>query len=347
MERQLGADTILSLGYVGTMAHKLIVYVNYNPGDQNLCLFLNNPANLAPGSNVCGPNNEDSGPFVLAPGVSAPGYPGITSFSSSRLLAGLNNAADTVPPFGRNAAEKTMGNSAYHSFQATLRHTSRNAEFLLGYTYGKCLDNSSGLEDSVNPYNPRKSRGLCLFDVQHHFVGSYSVRLPFDKLFHASSGWSNRIAGGWQITGITTFATGLPIALSERNDPSLAGSSGTDVPNFTPGKVLNDTNPRHENPYFNTSLFSKEQLGQIGNSNRRFFHGPGLNNWDLALVKDTRITESKALQFRVETFNTWNHAQFENPSGSINSSTFGVVTSTRPHEEANARVMQLGAKLIF
>ena len=146
---------------------------------------------------------------------------------------------------------------------------------------------------------------------------------------------------------LTTFATGLPIALSERNDPSLAGSSGTDVPNFTPGKVLNDTNPRHENPYFNTSLFSKEQLGQIGNSNRRFFHGPGLNNWDLALVKDTRITESKALQFRVETFNTWNHAQFENPSGSINSSTFGVVTSTRPHEEANARVMQLGAKLIF
>src|SRR5215472_9496435 len=347
IERQLGADTILSLGYVGTMAHKLIVYVNYNPGDQNLCLFLNNPNNLdlAAGSQVCGPSNEDSGPFILKPGVFAPGHPGITSFSSSRLLAGLNTP--NLDAFGRNAAEKTMGNSAYHSFQATLRHTSRNAEFLLGYTYGKCLDNSSGLEDSVNPYNPRKSRGLCLFDVKHHFVGSYSARLPFDKLFHADSGWSNRIAAGWQITGITTFTTGLPIALSERNDPSLAGSSGTDAPNFTPGKLLNDTNPRHGNPYFNTSLFSKEVLGQIGNSNRRFFHGPGLNNWDLALVKDTRLTESKSLQFRVETFNTWNHAQFQNPSGSINSSVFGVVTATQLFADANARVMQLGAKLIF
>jgi hypothetical protein len=341
IERQLGADTVLSLGYVGTMAHKLIVYVNYNPNDPNLCLFLSNPANLAPGSNACGPSSEDSGPFVLAPGVSAPGYPGITSFATTRLLAGLNTP--NLDAFGRNAAEKTMGNSAFHSFQATLRHNSRNAEFLLGYTYGKCLDNSSGLEDSVNPYDPRKSRGLCLFDVQHHFVGSYSARLPFDKLFHANSGWSNRIAGGWQITGITTFATGLPVPLSEGHDKSLAGSSGTDVPNFTPGKVLADTNPRHGNSYFNTSLFSKETVGQIGNSNRRFFHGPGLNNWDLALVKDTRITESKSLQLRAETFNSWNHAQFENPDGNIDhTNTFGLVKAAR-----DPRIMQLGAKLTF
>jgi hypothetical protein len=235
-----------------------------------------------------------------------------------------------------------MGNSAYHSFQATLRHTTRDAEFLLGYTYGKCLDNSSGLEDSVNPYNPRKSRGLCLFDVQHHFVGSYSARLPFDRLFHADSGWANRIAGGWQISGITTFATGLPVPLSERRDRSLAGSSGTDIPDFTPGKVLSDTNPRHGNAYFNTSLFSLEPFGQVGNSNRRFFHGPGLNNWDLALLKDTKITENKALQFRVETFNTWNHAQFENPEGSINSNQFGLVTAAQ-----RARIMELGLKLTF
>ena len=342
IQRQLSAGTVFSLGYVGTMAHKLIVFVNYNPGDPNLCLFLSDPNNLATGSNVCGPNNENSGPFVLAAGVTAPGYPGITSFSTSRLLAGLNNASDAVAPFGRNAAEKTMGNSAYHSLQATLHHTSKTADFLLGYTYGKCLDNSSGLEDSVNPYDPRKSRGLCLFDVQHHFVGSYTVHLPFGKLFHAGSGFSNRIAGGWQLSGITTFATGLPITISERNDRSLAGSSGTDVPNFTPGKVLADTNPRNNNTYFNTSLFSKEALGHVGNSDRRFFHGPGLNNWDLALLKDTKFTEKKSLQFRVEAFNIANHAQFQNPSGSINSSQFGNVTAAR-----DARIMQLGAKLSF
>jgi hypothetical protein len=235
-----------------------------------------------------------------------------------------------------------MANSAYHSFQATLRHTSTKGEFLLGYTYGKCLDNSSGLEDSVNPFNPRKSRGLCLFDVQHNFVGSYSLRLPFDKLFHATSGWSNRVASGWQLSGITTFATGLPISITEGKDVSLAGSSGTDEPNFTPGKILNDTNPRNGNSYFNTSLFSKEALGQIGNSGRRFFHGPGLSNWDMALLKDIGFTESKLLQLRFEAFNIFNHAQFVNPSGSIDSSTFGVVTTAR-----DARIMQIAAKLRF
>src|SRR5262249_61722427 len=95
------------------------------------------------------------------------------------------------------------------------------------------------------------------------------------------------------------------------------------------------------------SVLYREAQGQLATPNRRFFHGPGLNNWDLALVKDTKLTESKLLQLRVETFNTWNHAQFQNPSGSINSSVFGVVTATQLFEDANARVMQLGLKLIF
>lgn len=342
IQRQLGAATMVSVGYVGTMGHKLISFVNYNPSDNNLCLFLSDPTNLAAGSNTCGPNNENSGPFVLAPGVTAPGYPGISSFSTSRLLAGLNNASDAVAPFGRNAAEKTMGNSAYHSFQATLRHTSKRGEFLLGYTYGKCLDNSSGLEDSVNPFDPRKSRGLCLFDVQHHFVGSYSLQLPLDELFHAKEGWAKRVAGGWQISGITTYATGLPITLSEGRDRSLTGSSGVDVPNFTPGKLLNDTNPRDGNTYFNTSLFSLEALGQVGNSDRRFFHGPGLGNWDMALLKDIGFTESKKLELRFEAFNIFNHAQFENPTGSINSGQFGVVTAAR-----DPRILQVAGKISF
>lgn len=341
VQRQLGGNTLLSLGYVGTTGHKLIAFVNSNPSDRNLCLFLSDPNNLAAGSNTCGPSNEDGGPFVLANGVTAPGYPGITSFASTRLLAGLNSAS--VAPFGSNAYEKTMANSAYHSFQATLKHTSARGEFLLGFTHGKCLDNSSGLEDPINPYNPRVSRGLCLYDVTNNFVGSYSAFLPFDKLFHAKTGWANKIAGGWQISGITTFASGLPVRISEGRDQSLAGSIGTDVPNFTPGKILNNTNPRSGQTYFNTTLFSKEALGQIGNSNRRFFHGPGLNNWDLALLKDISFTETKALQLRFEAFNAFNHAQFQNPGGSINSpSSFGLIRSAN-----DARVGQIAAKFSF
>ena len=102
------------------------------------------------------------------------------------------------------------------------------------------------------------------------------------------------------------------------------------------------TNPRKGGTYFNTSLFSNEQLGQFGNSSRRFFHGPGLNNWNMALLKTTQITESKELQLRFEAFNLFNHAQFMNPTGEINSSTFGVVTSAR-----DPRIMQVAAKFLF
>ncbi|MFZ0292006.1 MAG: carboxypeptidase-like regulatory domain-containing protein [Candidatus Sulfotelmatobacter sp.] len=107
-------------------------------------------------------------------------------------------------------------------------------------------------------------------------------------------------------------------------------------------EVSTDTNPRDGNPYFNTSLFSNEQLGQFGDSRRRFFHGPGLNNFDMALAKSTKFTESKELQPRLEAFNLFNHAQFETPTGEINSSQFGLVTSARP-----GRILQLGAKFLF
>jgi hypothetical protein len=137
---------------------------------------------------------------------------------------------------------------------------------------------------------------------------------------------------------------------------SLIGANAVpvDVPNFAGGKVLADTNPRDGKPYFNTSLFSFENLGQLGNSRRRFFHGPGLNNFNMALLKDTKITESKELQLRFEGFNIFNHAQFSNPSGLINSGlpdfvdgvnqggTFGIVTTAR-----DPRIMQIGAKILF
>jgi hypothetical protein len=96
-------------------------------------------------------------------------------------------------------------------------------------------------------------------------------------------------------------------------------------------------------------LFSFESLGQFGNSRRRFFHGPGTNNWDIALLKNLAITESKSLQFRVEVFNAFNHAQFDNPDGTINDvpdsvagTGFGWINSAQP-----ARVAQLALKFQF
>jgi hypothetical protein len=236
-----------------------------------------------------------------------------------------------------------VANSRYNSLQFSASHTTGSLSFLAGYTYSKCMDNASGLQDSTNPFNPALSEALCNFDVNQNFVFSYNWLMPFDRL--VSSGWAKKVVGGWSLSGITNFATGLPITLTENDDNALigAGAVPVDVPNYSgSGPILADTNPRDNKTYFNTSLFSNEQLGFLGNSRRRFFHGPGLNNFNMALLKTTRITESKELQLRWEAFNVFNHAQFMNPAGEINSSSFGLVTQAR-----NARVLQIGAKFLF
>ena len=119
------------------------------------------------------------------------------------------------------------------------------------------------------------------------------------------------------------------------------------MPNRLAGS-LNTQDPRKGNlgdnstAYFNPSLFTSEALGQIGDSSRRFFHGPGTNNWNISLIKDLRLTETKRLQFRAEVFNAFNHAQFLSPSGNILSGSFGFVTSA-----GAARIGQVAAKFYF
>jgi len=103
------------------------------------------------------------------------------------------------------------------------------------------------------------------------------------------------------------------------------------------------TNPRNNGgQYFSASAFAPSAVCLEGDARRRFFHGPGINNWDFALIKDTRITERFNLQFRGEFFNLFNHAQFLTPGGILGSASFGLVTATLP-----GRIGQLSLKLNF
>jgi len=383
VQRQLGTNTVFSLAYVGNQGHRNVTSEEANPGNPSLCLFLSNAANLDRGSQTCGPGNETPSLsgfaplFVLPPG--AP-YPAGATPVVETTTPCLSNATSTcnainstrtvfggVPTgtggasFGTNPYIITAANSAYNSFQATLKHTSRRVDFLLGYTFSKCLDNGSSLQDATNVFNPKLSRALCAFDVNQNFVGSYSVRLPFERLLHAEHGWANKVAGGWEISGITTFATGIPVTiLPSPNfgaDQSLIGSGGfgwnVDAATVLPGKILNNTNPRSGQPYFNASLFVPEgcvdanctggaAIGVVGNANRRFFHGPGINNWDMALLKNISLTEAKQLELRFEAFNVFNHAQFQNPGGDLGTTSFGFVTAAN-----DPRLMQIAMKFLF
>jgi hypothetical protein len=336
----------MGVSYVGSVGRHLLTFEESNPSNQALCLFLNNPANLAANSPTCGPGNEDPGPqapIQLAPTVSYPGYAAGTSFATSRLLTGLSTL--TTDNFISNPYMITAVSSSFNSLQVSVKHTEKYANFLVAYTYEKSIDNGSTSFDATNPLNPRQDRALSVFDVPQDLTVSYTVQMPFDKL---TGGAAQRLTGGWALSGIMTLAKGEPVQLNESDDNSLSGTFAdtVDIPSYNPGNgpLFINKNPRNSagQPYFNPNYFTFEPLGQVGNAMRRYFVGPGLYNFDLALLKDTKITEGVSAQFRAEAFNVFNHAQFNNPDGNVDDTEFGFVTSAGP-----ARIMQLALKFVF
>lgn len=331
-ERQINANTVLNVSYVGTLGRRLVSALDNNPGVPSLCLGLSDPSQVMPGTPTCGPNSENEVFYPITGGV----------VNGSLAPYGYL--------FGGNAFYSTIGNSSYNSLQTSLHHTSGRLNVLLGYTYSQALDNSSGYGDQVYPYKPSLSRALAAFDVTHNVVVSYTYELPFDLLFRSQ----NRVTRGWKISGVSHFATGFPVTMEEDDDNSLLGTcnsgpNGTciDQPNYTPGagKLILNTNPRKDLPYFNKDLFSQEALGQFGNSRRRFFHGPGIDNYDMALTKELKLTETSSIEFRGEFFNIFNHAQFYGSDavrGNVNSGHFGLVVN-----DDAGRIGQLGVKVKF
>ena len=141
--------------------------------------------------------------------------------------------------FGSNPYMRTTASSNYNSLQASLQHSSKRYDFLLGYTFARSFDNASAQTDRTNVLNPTLSWGLSNYDATHNFVGSYTVQLPFDLLTPNQHGVVAYIAKGWAVSGVTTLATGLPITLSENDDQSLTGTSA-DLPDYTPGRLYNN-----------------------------------------------------------------------------------------------------------
>ncbi len=324
-ERQIGSGTLLTASYVGTQGHHLLSSLEANPGNPAVCLSVSQASQVMPNTPTCGPNGEN--------GVYSP------------IGGGTTNG--TRAPFGNSFSSDgyfiTIGKSSYNSLQLSLRQRISRLEFLAGYTYSKSLDNGSGYGEQINPWN-HELRSLSSFDLRHNFVVSYDYQLPFDRL-----GGPSRLVKGWRLSGISRFSTGLPVTLVETDDNSLLGTSSAgaislpvDVPNYTSGS-LSISDPRSGRPYFNTALFSPEAIGTLGNARRRFFSGPGLNNWDMALLKDTMLKEDLNLEFRAELFNAFNHAQFGPPDGNVNNlGSFGTIHTANP-----PRIMQVSLKLLF
>ena len=322
IQRELSKSMVLTLGYVGTQGHKLIAQYAANPGNPALCQQLNQLG----ATPTCGPYGEQQ-TYTLPNG---------SQVNGTRTALG--------PAFGSgNTYTANIANSNYNSAQVSVERKASDLTFLAAYTYSKAIDNASAFGDWVNFSNYSLTRSLSSYDLTHNFVVSYNWAIPFDRTFARAP---KRLTQGWQIGGITRFSSGFPITIHQsQGDYSLIGESATDTPDVISKIQTQDprnAGPNGPNTYFLPGSFTSEQLGQFGTANRRFFHGPGILNTDLTVMKDTRITESVALQIRAEWFNVFNHAQFNNPSGDYSSSNFGVVTSAR-----DPRIGQFSAKLLW
>ncbi len=250
LQRGFGTNTVLSVNYVGTQAHRLLVLEEANPGDPALCLFLSNPANLAPGQTPCGPFGED------------------TTYTSSTGQVFHGTRGPLGSNFGSNANQATIGNSNYNALQIILNHTSGRLNVLAGYTYSKSQDQSSNLGEEVNPIDPSLSKALSAFDVKHNFVVSYRYRIPVERLFRTANRWTE----GWEVSGITRFSSGLPVTLVNLGDNSLLGSEpngvnnfGVDEPDFTPGPLKLNQNPRNGAELLQHRSLQRECFGHSRN----------------------------------------------------------------------------------
>jgi len=309
IQRQMSLSALLTVSYVGNEGHHLIVTDQTNPGSPQLCMELAG----------CGPFGE-SGTYKSATGQ---------VYVGTRTALGSN--------YGPVTAQTSIGNSDFNALEVNFRYAlGKRLTLLAGYTFAKSIDDASNLGEQINPFNMALTRVISAWDITHNMVISYTYALP----------------KGWSISGTSRFSSGFPVTLSDVSDNSLLGTLGNginnqllDTPEISSGPLRLNTNPRNGQPEFNTNLFSEEALGQLGNSARRFFHGPGIENFDVQIGKNVRLTESKSLEIRAEAFNVFNHAQFFGPAsvdGVVEDSNFGSVVSA-----AAPRLIQLAAKFHF
>jgi Carboxypeptidase regulatory-like domain/TonB-dependent Receptor Plug Domain len=334
VQHELVRNTVLEVGYVGTRGSHLLGDIDIN--QPTLASRLNNP-----GINV----------------------------NAIRPFLGYNEITDRDPVFTSN----------YNSLQVSLNHRFSGGLTLgAAYTYSKFL--TTNWEDrtsaTYNSYNLLQSYGPSELNTPHMFVLSYMYQLPF---YRNQNNWMGKVLGGWEISGITTVQSGQSVSITQNSDPwslvftpnstatctisatvtscplypggiGMPPSAGSTVMIRADQVLPNVKGPKTAGEYINVNAFA-DAVGHFGSSGIGTVMGPGLQVWDMSLLKNIRFGERVGLQLHLETFNTFNHG---NPSAIDNdvddglppaaggTGTFGTVTAW--HDPRN---VQIGAKISF
>jgi len=327
IQYQVSKSTVATIAYVGTIGRHL-------EG-----IFTMNPAGQASGN-----------PVAVAEGAT----------SDFNLPSRAQNTYQFNPNVYGGIGDYLTGfNSNYNSLQAQInRHFSNGLQFQASYTWSRYFDYTSSLENSAfnnpgfNAFNFARNYGPSANDAPQRLVVNYVYTLPFYRYGHH---WK-RLTDDWNLSGIGTFQQGFPVAVFQQATNELQGSpqqqifANPDFVNATGAPLDINHNPRNSptQQWVNPAAFAIPPLGTQGTANRNPFYGPGLNFWDMALEKSVHLTESMYFQLRLETFNTFNHANFGPPVGDLSSGAFGQVNTVQQISTTGAgRVVQLGGKFYF
>jgi hypothetical protein len=339
VQHQLGTKTIFTLGYYGSKGTHLNGNTEYN--------------DLAPGQAIR---------TQCATGTAALQDPGVTT--TPCMVAGTALTAtpaifDQIRPFrgyrSINVLE-TRYNSNYHSLQAFAQHRFSGAsQFNVAYTWSKNLTDNQTSSVSAAPQdvnNIRAEYSRAVLDRRHVLSVNYIYELPF---FKHQQGFVGHALGGWQVSGIGSYYTGLPFTVASSSyDPAGIGFIPAIVAGGRPLLLCdpNENAPHTVDQWFNGACFAKQlPAGSTGipnvagNASRGAVDGPPTKRVDFTLAKNLQLRESVSVQLRAEAFNVFNHTNFRNLSTSraiTNEALFGSVTSFR-----DPRVLQFGLKFLF
>ncbi|PWU06653.1 MAG: hypothetical protein C5B51_11840 [Terriglobia bacterium] len=341
VQHQFADGLSLDLGYAGSKATHLafsVIQIN-KLADQ----YLSMGAGLL---------NPVANPFygVLPSSAGTLGLPTVTAEQLLRPYPQFLNLGDSAPQ---------KGDSTYHALQMRLVKRFRSGGTIqASYTWSKLLSDTDtltswleaghGVGGVQNPSNLRLEKSLASFDAANRLVVSYVYDLPVGKGRHFLGGLhgpADRLLSGWGIGGITTFQSGLPLALTTASNltSSLGGGSRPNVVNSNVA-IIGPAQGRL-GQWFNTAAFAQPAAFTFGSESRTdpVLRAAGINNFDFTVVKRTAINERFRLEFRTEFFNLFNRVQFADPGTSLGSPQFGIVTSAMNLP----RLAQLGLRLSF
>jgi hypothetical protein len=327
VQYQVSKSTVATIAYVGTIGRHLEGAYNMNPAGQ-----------------------ASGNPVAVAEGAT----------SDFNLPTAAKNTYQFNPNvYGGIGVYATGFNSNYNSLQAQInRHFNNGLQFQAAYTWSRYFDYTSSLENSAfnspgfNALDFGRNYGPSANDAPQRLVVNYVYTLPLYRYGHH---WK-RLTDDWNLSGIGTFQHGFPVGVFQTAFDDLQGSpnqqffSSPDFVNATGAPLNINHNPRNSptQQWVNPAAFTIPPLGTEGTANRNPFYGPGLNYWDMALEKSIHFTESMYFQFRLETFNTFNHANFGAPVNNASSPAFGTINTVQQISTNGAgRVVQLGGKFYF